>query len=212
WPGAHAALAHHFASRSPRFPLDPRTLDGLAARVRAAFPSARTDRAGAILGGRYDLLGYRGVSAGSPPNWHRDPIHDRTAPLAFWDSVPYLDPACGDHKVTWEINRHQHFLALGRAHALTGDRRYYAEFVRQLTDWIAANPPLMGINWASMLELAFRCLSWMWALHFFAGAASDDDVPWTVDLLLALDAQLTHVEQNLSRYFSPNTHLTGEAL
>ena len=29
---------------------------------------------------------------------------------------------------------------------------------------------------------------------------------------LALDRQLTHIEQNLSHYFSPNTHLSGEAL
>jgi hypothetical protein len=31
-------------------------------------------------------------------------------------------------------------------------------------------------------------------------------------VLLGLSRQLTHVEQNLSYYFSPNTHLTGEAL
>ena len=47
----------------------------------------------------------------------------------------------------------------------------------------------------------------------FAGAAGrEDEEPWIVDLLVALDRQLTQVEQNLSRYFSPNTHLTGEAL
>jgi hypothetical protein len=33
-----------------------------------------------------------------------------------------------------------------------------------------------------------------------------------VDLLLGIDRQLSQVEENLSRYFSPNTHLTGEAL
>ena len=213
WRGAHRALAHHFVTRPPRFPLDPNGLAALTARVRRAFPDLSTRRAEGILAGRYDLLGYRDVAVGSPPDWHRDPIHDRMAPVAFWDSVPYLRPAHGDHKVTWEINRHQHFLVLGRAYALTGDRRYYLEFVEQLTDWISANPPLMGINWASMLELGFRCLSWTWALHFFAGAASDEDEqPWVVDLLLALESQLTHIEQNLSRYFSPNTHLTGEAL
>ena len=38
------------------------------------------------------------------------------------------------------------------------------------------------------------------------------EAPWIVDLLLGLDRQLPHVEPNLSRYFSPNTHLTGEAL
>ena len=36
--------------------------------------------------------------------------------------------------------------------------------------------------------------------------------PWLVDMLIALDRQLTHVERHLSYYFSPNTHLTGEAL
>ena len=36
--------------------------------------------------------------------------------------------------------------------------------------------------------------------------------PWLVDLLLALDRQLHHIERNLSHYFSPNTHLVGEGL
>jgi hypothetical protein len=31
-------------------------------------------------------------------------------------------------------------------------------------------------------------------------------------MLVALDRQLVHIEENLSTYFSPNTHLTGEAL
>ena len=39
-----------------------------------------------------------------------------------------------------------------------------------------------------------------------------DAHPWLVDLLLGLDRQLQLVEQNLSTYFSPNTHLLGEAL
>lgn len=213
WRGAHLALANHFTSRAPRFPLDPSRLRALAERIRTAFPGPSVRTADELLAGRSDLLGYRGVPVGAPPDWHRDPVHDRTAPQVFWDSVPYLRPEIGDHKVIWEINRHQQFLTLGRAHTLTNDRRYYLEFVRQLSDWIAANPPLRGINWASMLELGFRCLSWIWALHFFAKAASDaDEQPWIVDLLLALDAQLRHIEQNLSRYFSPNTHLTGEAL
>ena len=214
WSAAHQALGSHFSTRAPLFPLDPRRLPHLAATVREAFGVADArSRAERVLEGRYDLLGYRDIHIPSSPDWHRDPVHGRRAPLAFWESVPYLDPACGDHKVTWEFNRHQHFLALGRGFALTGDTRYYRAFTEQLTGWIRANPPLLGTNWASMLELAFRSLSWIWALHFFAPAVSADDAePWIVDLLLALDRQLLHVEQNLSRYFSPNTHLTGEAL
>jgi hypothetical protein len=76
---------------------------------------------------------------------------------------------------------------------------------------------LTGVNWASALELGFRALSWTWALHFLLadtdeGAAGPAQTPWLLDLLMALDLQLTVLEQNLSYYFSPNTHLTGEAL
>jgi hypothetical protein len=61
-----------------------------------------------------------------------------------------------------------------------------------------------------MLEIGFRSISWTWALHFLLEHDSGD--PWLVDMLVALDRQMTHLEQNLSYYFSPNTHLTGEAL
>jgi uncharacterized heparinase superfamily protein len=70
-----------------------------------------------------------------------------------------------------------------------------------------------------MLEVGFRTMSWIWALHFLLAeprsAITDQQSPmdsWLVDMLIALDRQLNHVEQNLSVYFSPNTHLTGEAL
>ena len=145
-------------------------------------------------------------------DWNYDPVNDRRAPQAFWSSVPYLDPVCGDHKIIWELNRHQHWLSLGRAYWLTGDAKYRARVIAELTSWMQANPPLTGINWASMLELAFRSLSWLWALQFFVEPEAADDRPWTVDLLLGLDRQLAHVERNLSYYFSPNTHLLGEAL
>jgi hypothetical protein len=126
--------------------------------------------------------------------------------------VPYLDPRVGDHKVIWELNRHQHWLALGRAAWLTGDRRYGTRAVGELESWLDANPPLVGINWASMLELAFRSISWIWALHLFVALEDDSDRPWLVDLLGGLERQLDHVANHLSFYFSPNTHLLGEGL
>jgi Heparinase II/III-like protein/Heparinase II/III N-terminus len=215
---AHRALLRHLRARHSAFPLGAREVDALSTVIRSTFPLA-TDharaRADAVLRGEYDLLGYRGLDAGSPPDWHTDPVHGRRAPAKYWSTVAYLDPAYGDHKVIWELNRHQHWLALARAYALTSDRRYYREFVTQLESWLAANPPLRGINWASMLEIAFRSLSWLWALEIFSTAAEGDvtgEPAWTVDLLLAIDRQLVQVEHNLSHYFSPNTHLSGEAL
>jgi len=221
WLLAHRRLGRHFASSAQRFPLSPANRWSLLPAVRDRFPDAASDaraRADKIVSGQYDLLGYRGLTfkaaAHTPTaiDWQCDPVHGRRAPQRFWSRVPYLDPACGDHKIIWELNRHQHWLTLGRAYWLTGDARYRDRCVLELTSWLDANPPLTGINWASMLELGFRSLSWLWMLAFFANDVSRDESPWIVDLLLALDRQLTHVERNLSYYFSPNTHLLGEAL
>jgi hypothetical protein len=213
---AHRSLARHFATRRSAFPLNARDLPTVSAAIRRDFPAAADDalnRGETLLGGEYDLLGYRGLRLGAVPDWHADAGHGRRSPLAYWADVPYLDASAGDHKIIWELNRHQHWLTWGRAHALGGDRRFYLAFVAQLEDWLQANPPLIGTNWASMLELALRSLAWLWSLELFAAAAAhEDEEPWIVDLLLALDRQLTHIEQNLSHYFSPNTHLSGEAL
>ena len=220
WIDAHVGLARLLATGPQRFVIAPRMRPGLVARIRAQFPGSTRDatvRAGRLLAGEYDLLGYRGLrfvrpgGAARPPDWHYDPIHRRSPAPTFWSTVPYLDPECGDHKIIWELNRHQHWLTLGRACWLTDDQRYRDAVVDELASWLDANPPLIGINWASMLELAFRSLSWIWAAHFFAGEPGEDS-PWLVDLIVALDRHLAQIARNLSRYFSPNTHLLGEAL
>jgi hypothetical protein len=203
----------------PRFVIAPSCRTALVSRVTAAFPDAARDaaaRADRILAGEYDLLGYRSLQlaqhgGGAHLDWHRDPVSGRTAPQRFWADVPYLDAAIGDHKVIWEINRHQHWLTLGRAYWLTGDPRYRDVFVAQLGSWMDANPPLCGINWSSMLELSFRSLSWIWALNFFLKSDQTTET-WPTNLLEGIDRQLGHVRRHLSYYFSPNTHLLGEAL
>jgi heparinase II/III-like protein len=217
WDAAERELARHFARAPQRFVISPAIKTTLIQRLRAEFPggahhaAARADR---IVAGCYDLLGYRGLRLHTL-DWHVDPILNRRPPLVFWADVPYLDPACGDHKVIWELNRHQHWIALGRAYWLTGDARYRRRCLEELASWIDTNPPLVGVNWASALELSVRSISWLWAINFFVddeGPAQADEAPWLVDLLVALDRQLTHVERNVSYYFSPNTHLLGEAL
>ncbi|HEX6464175.1 MAG TPA: alginate lyase family protein, partial [Vicinamibacterales bacterium] len=213
---AHRALAAHLVSRPSHWPLKGSNRERLAASINARFPEAAAearDGADRILDGRIDLLGYRELRVGNPPAWNRDPVHRRQAPLdTYWADVRFLDPSIGDHKVIWELNRHQHFVTLGTAYWLTGDARYRTAFMQQLEDWVNANQPLAGVNWSSMLELAFRAMSWTWAVEFFAAGAEEDTSPWLIDLFVALDRQLSHVADNLSTYFSPNTHLTGEAL
>ncbi len=118
----------------------------------------------------------------------------------------------GDHKIIWELNRHQHWLTLGRAAWLTGNDRYLDRIEAELESWLTANPPLTGINWSSMLELALRSISWIWTLHFLSARVAWREAASLVDLLLGIDRQLDQVARHLSLYFSPNTHLLGEGL
>ena len=225
WQDAGNRLRQVLRQRPSRYALDAREARSLAAEITVRWPSAVDDarhEADAILAGRFDLLGYSSLSFASEAarvDWHFDPVSQRRAPRRFWADVPFLDPACGDHKVIWEVNRHQYFLKLGRAYWLTRDHRYADAIITDLRSWLDSNPPLIGINWASSLELALRSLSWLASIHFLLGpaepedsVASADDASWLVDVLVGLDAQLNHVERHLSQYFSPNTHLTGEAL
>ncbi len=145
-------------------------------------------------------------------DWHREPRSGKRTPLEHWSKLDYLNPDfAGDKKFTWELSRHQCFITLGQAYWLTGDEKYAARFVELVNDWIEKNPPKQGINWASSLELAFRVITWVWALHFFADAPSVT-TEFTKRMLKSLIQQTQHVETYLSHYFSPNTHLTGEAL
>jgi hypothetical protein len=226
WAGVQDALAAHIAARPARFVLDPSSSTTLRDQVLARWPGAVHDaasRADRVLDGTYDLLGYRGVCArDGRTDWHSDPVHGRRAPRVFYADVPFLSPEIGDHKIIWELNRHQHWLQLGRAYWLTGDPRYAQGICSELESWLADNQPFVGINWASMLEIGFRAISWTWALHCLLAnpkAQSPNPKsqiaspnPWLIDVLVGLDRQLTHVERHLSYYFSPNTHLTGEAL
>jgi hypothetical protein len=168
--------------------------------------------ADAICRHRFDLLGYRALSFGDPIDWHLDPVSGRRAPRVHWSRIDPLDAELvGDHKVVWELNRHQWLVTLAQAWRLTGDRRYAREAADRMTHWIAANPYGVGINWASSLEASLRVIAWCWTLALLRGAAA-----FTRDafdrVVASIRAHTTHVERYLSYYFSPNTHLTGEAL
>lgn len=143
-------------------------------------------------------------------DWHRDYIHSRRAPLKFSPTIRYLSfEEVGDHKVIWELNRHSHLVVLALAYGFTGDQRYFREIERQLIDWIEANPPLEGINWCSALEVGFRLLNWIWVCHFLPPELRTRLLE---AILESVYQQALFLSHNLSYYFSPNTHLLGEAV
>ncbi|MGA2234464.1 MAG: alginate lyase family protein [Terriglobales bacterium] len=168
-----------------------------------------------ICGHRFRLLGYENLDYGSGRSkdidWHLDPVHGKRAPLDPWFKIPFLDFAVvGDHKVTWQLNRHQHLVTLAKARLLSGDEKYVRELMAQWRSWIKANPYPLGINWGSTLEVAFRSLSWIWVDQLLAGTA--EYAEFRSELTPALAFHGRYIERYLSTYFSPNTHLLGEAV
>jgi len=140
-------------------------------------------------------------------------VHGKRAPLDPWCKIPFLDfAAVGDHKVIWELNRHQHLVTLAKAQLLSGNKndKCVRELIAQWRNWINANPYPLGINWGSSLEVAFRSLSWIWVDQLLSGTAEHEDLH--AELLPALAFHGRYIERYLSTYFSPNTHLLGEAV
>lgn len=205
------------AAIAPKFLFDASqgNLPGRAALLRIHLPheiDATIQAANDICRHKYDLLGYEGVDYGPSIDWHLDPIHRKRSPLVPWFKVPFLDfNVVGDHKIVWELNRHQHLVTLAKAWVLTGNGKYASECAAQFYAWQAENPYPLGINWASTLEVAFRSLSWLWIRCLLASCVEPPDT-FQTDLLLALQSHGQHIDRYLSTYFSPNTHLLGEAV
>ncbi|HEY3645393.1 MAG TPA: alginate lyase family protein [Gammaproteobacteria bacterium] len=209
--GAPDAWRQHGASRFFAGAGDSRLASTFAQRLPEAVRRA-VHAADALCDRSFNLLGHRALFTGDNIDWHQDMVSGQRAPLVHWSRINPLDAdAVGDSKVTWELNRHQWLVHLGQAYRLTGDEKYAQVFADSVRDWMDSNPAGMGINWASSLEVSYRLISWCWALNLFRGSPALTP-GLHADLLGWLRAHAAHVERYLSHYFSPNTHLTGEAL
>ncbi len=182
----------------------------VARKLRNTPYAAEVERlADLVLAHRFPLLGAE-IETGAEIDWRKDYLHGVKTKPAYFARMPYLDFArCGDHKVVWELNRHQHLVLLAQAWLLTGRAEYLGEICAGLRSWIEQNPYPMGINWASALEVALRALSWLWVDHL-VGEQMPQDVRAKFHDRLYIHA--IHLASNLSVYFAPNTHLLGEAV
>jgi len=220
-----AAASRASAAPTAKFFFDVGEASERAALVRANLPDqaeAIVREADEICQHRFRLLGYENLDYGAEIDWHLDAVHDKRAPVDPWFKIPFLDFAeVGDHKVTWELNRHQHLVTLAKAWLLTREEKntdkYLRELIAQWRSWIRANPYPLGVNWGSTLEVAFRSLSWIWvdqllSDQLLSGAPAKSVAEFRAELLPALAFHGRYIERYLSTYFSPNTHLLGEAL
>jgi hypothetical protein len=107
------------------------------------------------------------------------------------------------------MDRHGHFVTL-TAYWLTG-RRFAKTFVSQASAWMDANPPKLGINWASSRGFLSGVISWLWAETL---CRFKPDSPFISRLLKYL-VHKGHTESYLSQtqpQYSPDRRSTGFVL
>lgn len=182
--------------------------------LSAGLETLLLNEALSIRGHVFDLMGSGPVFAGDPIDWHRDLVsgyrwhnhrhYGRYRPTPF--------PGGADIVVPWELSRCQHFARLGQAYWITRDEAYAIECLREMLDWVNANPWPYGVNWASPMDAAIRAVNWIWGLAFLVDSPSLND-----HLLARAAAWLVlhgrHVRANLSgpqwnQY--PNNHYLAE--
>src|SRR5581483_10740843 len=199
----------------PAFFFSPDSVSSVCEILRERFPqqtAAVIQRAETVCRHHFDLLGHENLHYGPNIDWHLDLVHGKRAPSKPWFEVQYLNfDEVGDSKVTWELNRHQHFVTLAKAYRLSERREFADEIFRQWRNWHTSNPYPIGINWASSLEVAFRSISWIWTYQLLVNTPGLP-AAFKQDWLRALWRSGRHIETYLSTYFSPNTHLLGEAV
>ncbi|MFA6096757.1 MAG: alginate lyase family protein [Candidatus Paceibacterota bacterium] len=210
------SLLHYFRGRNnSNFFIDPNRKDILRKLWLDNFSGEKEDLirlADNICMHKISSFDLKDFNWGDPINWHLAPKTARDWPKKHWSGINISEDGLGDIKYTWHLNRHRHFYALGRAYWITNDEKYAKEFILQFSDWIKNNPPGIGVNWTSSLEVSIRLVSWIWSYYFFLNSPGfSEDI--LRSLVKNIHSAADHIESNLnfSRYCIPNDHFMGEA-
>lgn len=133
-----------------------------------------------------------------PLDWHVDFRSGyRWSPLVPGPASPYGHRPGVDVKLPWELARMQHlpWLALDRTPgSIEANRR---EFRSQLLDFLAANPPGWGVNWACAMDVAIRAANILLAWDLFRAGGAIFDAPFESELTAAALAHGRFVMEHL---------------
>ncbi|MCP4130808.1 MAG: hypothetical protein GY754_07485 [bacterium] len=157
---------------APKFFFDPGHKEKIVSVLREEYPGEVEETlriAKLICARQFGWLIPGGPDFGEIIDWHSHFPNSKSWPRDFYQDLDYSGPGRpGDVRLTWELNRHQYFVCLGKAYWLTGSSKYAEEWLSQILDWIKNNRYGYGINWLHSQEAALRVLSWTWAFHFFS--------------------------------------------
>lgn len=172
-------------------------------------PSADGDLAARVsVGNRVRSQTIRGMIAETyrPIDWQIDFKSGYRWSEAEWHgTIAYGHEAGVDVKVPWELGRLQHLPQLALAFILAGEgtagfekaEAYRDEFRNQVLDFLAANPPGFGVNWACAMDVAIRAANLVLARGLFIHHGARFDAAFEAEFAAALLAHGRHVVANL---------------
>lgn len=153
------------------------------------------DRAGSVMAGRFQCLGYGEVEIGAHTKWNSDPLHGYDWATGYFDQIDFvaIRSHC-DIKVPWEVSRFQYLLWLAEGFVLDpgNAENYHQKFVELLESWLCANPAGFGVNWIVPMEVAIRAVNLLLASAVFWKELSDDR---RAVIVKALDEHRLHIER-----------------
>ncbi len=186
----YAGFGPHRYGPGSKLPADWRT-----AMIGQAWPRHR-GRAGALLAM---------ISSGyAPVDWQVDFKSGWRWDAKILGPASRIGPSPGaDIKVPWELARLQHLPALAGGYALAGQpgfgtaASYMQEFQDLLLDFMVANPPAWGVNWACPMDVAIRAANIVLAWNLFRALGAEFSPAFENILASSLLAHGRYVFTNL---------------
>lgn len=158
---------------------------------------------------RFDIFALKQYQIKGKINYHLDYKSGYSAPRdIFGKNIDYrASDKIGDIKYIWELSRQLYLVPLALAYKFTKQAKYKDKFEDLLLEWITQNPFMLGVNWASSLELGIRLINWTICWHIIGDDINSElKTKW-------LDSVYRHcwfINRNLSAFSSANNHLLGE--
>ena len=150
-----------------------------------------------------------------PINWHLDIASQREFPRTFAKDINIRTEEYGSAKHVWEVNRLQFLPIIALRYRQTRDKKYLQQFQDLVTQWVEANPYLLGVNWYSNIEVNIRLIVWFFCWEIIEATHIADEDPsfgsfvndvWVPTIYL----HAKYSYENPSKFSSANNHLISE--
>jgi hypothetical protein len=149
--------------------------------------------ADAVLRGEYPLMGYGSPHLGTSPDWHCDWVSQKKWPIEDSRKMCIVRHDGSDVKAPWELSRLQWSPVVAKAYVVSGERKYREAIQSLITDWIAGNPPGLGVNWTVAMEAALRGISLCLTMELL-WPFTDEEQPWLEQMTASLWQHLRFIE------------------